>query len=158
MSRHFDDEQRDALAALFRHALMVTEGGAPGASTRAAEGALADLDDAVADAIGRGADAHDVAVSFGLILGLAEEVVAGDVRASQIVRRRAQPDPRHQFRDRQAAREAADPELMGTPARTSPYRCPTCGDPLRFEILDDERFVVAWSCLSCGAVRTTEPG
>jgi uncharacterized Zn finger protein len=35
--------------------------------------------------------------------------------------------------------------------------CPTCGDPLRFEILDDERFLVVWSCVNCGLVRTTEP-
>ncbi len=35
--------------------------------------------------------------------------------------------------------------------------CPTCGDPMRFEILDDERFLVAWSCLTCGLIRTTEP-
>jgi len=35
--------------------------------------------------------------------------------------------------------------------------CPTCGDPLSFEILDDDRFLVAWSCLTCGLVRTTEP-
>ncbi|WP_269454693.1 hypothetical protein [Microbacterium oleivorans] len=35
--------------------------------------------------------------------------------------------------------------------------CPTCGDPLRFEILDDERFTVACSCLNCGLVRVTEP-
>ncbi|GAA3019444.1 hypothetical protein GCM10010462_01680 [Microbacterium dextranolyticum] len=35
--------------------------------------------------------------------------------------------------------------------------CPTCGDPLSFEILDDERFLVAWSCLGCGLIRTTEP-
>jgi len=26
-----------------------------------------------------------------------------------------------------------------------------------FEILDDERFLVAWSCLTCGLIRTTEP-
>lgn len=35
--------------------------------------------------------------------------------------------------------------------------CPTCGDRLRFEILDDERFLVAWSCITCGLIRTTEP-
>jgi len=39
----------------------------------------------------------------------------------------------------------------------SPLICPTCGDPLRFEILDDERFLVAWSCVNCGLIRTTEP-
>jgi rubredoxin len=39
----------------------------------------------------------------------------------------------------------------------APWVCPTCGDPLRFEILDDEAFLVAWSCLSCGLVRVTEP-
>ncbi|MBN9191006.1 hypothetical protein [Microbacterium sp.] len=38
-----------------------------------------------------------------------------------------------------------------------PRVCPTCGDPLKPEILDDERFLVAWSCLNCGLVRTTEP-
>ncbi len=38
-----------------------------------------------------------------------------------------------------------------------PRACPTCGDPLKPEILDDERFLVAWSCLNCGVVRTTEP-
>jgi uncharacterized Zn finger protein len=36
-------------------------------------------------------------------------------------------------------------------------RCPTCREPLRFEVLDDEKFLVAWSCLNCGLVRTTEP-
>jgi predicted RNA-binding Zn-ribbon protein involved in translation (DUF1610 family) len=35
--------------------------------------------------------------------------------------------------------------------------CPTCGDALIFEILDDERFLVAWSCVNCGLIRTTEP-
>jgi hypothetical protein len=45
---------------------------------------------------------------------------------------------------------------MRTPAGPGP-RCPLCGDRLGFEILDDERFLVAWSCLSCGAIRTTEP-
>jgi hypothetical protein len=35
--------------------------------------------------------------------------------------------------------------------------CPTGGDALRFEILDDERFLVAWSCLSCGFLRISEP-
>lgn len=44
---------------------------------------------------------------------------------------------------------------LSTPERMP--RCPTCGDPLRFEILDDERFLVAWSCVTCGLVRTTEP-
>jgi len=38
-----------------------------------------------------------------------------------------------------------------------PRRCPTCGDLLSFEILDDERFLVAWSCVNCGLIRTTEP-
>jgi rubredoxin len=43
-------------------------------------------------------------------------------------------------------------------ARTPDTRgCPTCGDALTFEILDDERFLVAWSCLNCGLIRTTEP-
>lgn len=37
------------------------------------------------------------------------------------------------------------------------WTCPTCGDPLRFEILDDESFTVAWSCLNCGLVRVTAP-
>lgn len=41
--------------------------------------------------------------------------------------------------------------------RPDPLTCPTCGDPLRFEILDDERFLVAWSCVNCGPIRTTEP-
>ena len=35
--------------------------------------------------------------------------------------------------------------------------CPTCGDRLSFEILDDEKFLVAWSCVNCGPIRTTEP-
>ncbi|WP_279071673.1 hypothetical protein [Microbacterium lacticum] len=35
--------------------------------------------------------------------------------------------------------------------------CPTCGEPLVFEILDDEKFLVAWSCVTCGLIRTTEP-
>lgn len=39
----------------------------------------------------------------------------------------------------------------------APWVCPTCGEPLRFEILDDEAFLVAWSCLNCGLVRVTEP-
>ncbi|MBA8815443.1 putative Zn finger protein [Microbacterium halimionae] len=38
-----------------------------------------------------------------------------------------------------------------------PRLCPTCSDILRFEILDDERFLVAWSCVNCGLIRTTEP-
>ncbi|MFE1645208.1 hypothetical protein [Microbacterium sp. P01] len=38
-----------------------------------------------------------------------------------------------------------------------PRVCPTCGDELRFEILDDEKFLVAWSCVHCGLIRTTEP-
>lgn len=38
-----------------------------------------------------------------------------------------------------------------------PLACPTCGDPLTFEILDDERFLVAWSCVNCGLIRATEP-
>jgi len=43
-------------------------------------------------------------------------------------------------------------------ARTpEPWVCPTCGDRLSFEILDDEKFLVAWSCVTCGLVRTTEP-
>lgn len=42
-------------------------------------------------------------------------------------------------------------------ARPDPLLCPTCSDPLKAEILDDERFLVAWSCLNCGLVRTTEP-
>ena len=40
---------------------------------------------------------------------------------------------------------------------TEPWVCPTCGDHLKFEILDDERFLVAWSCVNCGLIRTTEP-
>ena len=35
--------------------------------------------------------------------------------------------------------------------------CPTCGEPLVFEILDDEIVLVAWSCVTCGLIRTTEP-
>ena len=35
--------------------------------------------------------------------------------------------------------------------------CPTCGEPLVFEILDDEKFLFAWSCVTCGLIRTTEP-
>lgn len=35
--------------------------------------------------------------------------------------------------------------------------CPTCGDDMTFEILDDEKFLVAWSCLNCGLIRTSEP-
>ncbi|WP_191089247.1 hypothetical protein [Microbacterium radiodurans] len=46
---------------------------------------------------------------------------------------------------------------MTAPAAT-PWVCPTCGDALRFEILDDESFLVAWSCLTCGLVRMSEPG
>ena len=42
--------------------------------------------------------------------------------------------------------QAADPRV-----------CPMCGDPLVFEILDDERFLVVWSCVNCGVIRTTEP-
>ncbi|MGK3953537.1 hypothetical protein ACLKM7_14580 [Microbacterium sp. I2] len=38
-----------------------------------------------------------------------------------------------------------------------PRACPTCSDPLVFEILDDERFLVVWSCVNCGVIRTTEP-
>lgn len=38
-----------------------------------------------------------------------------------------------------------------------PRVCPTCGDQLAFEILDDEKFLVAWSCVNCGLIRTTEP-
>lgn len=45
---------------------------------------------------------------------------------------------------------------MNPPAPQS-LTCPTCGDPLSFEILDDERFLVAWSCLNCGLIRTSEP-
>ncbi len=39
----------------------------------------------------------------------------------------------------------------------NPRSCPTCGDTLTFEILDDDRFLVAWSCLACGLIRVTEP-
>jgi len=43
-------------------------------------------------------------------------------------------------------------------AREAPgSECPTCGAALKFEILDDERFLVAWSCVNCGLIRTTEP-
>lgn len=43
------------------------------------------------------------------------------------------------------------------PPGVEPWVCPTCGDQLTFEILDDEKFLVAWSCVNCGLVRTTEP-
>lgn len=39
-----------------------------------------------------------------------------------------------------------------------PHVCPTCGDALTFKILDDERFLVAWSCINRDLVRATEPG
>lgn len=42
-------------------------------------------------------------------------------------------------------------------SQATPLACPTCGDKLAFEILDDEKFLVAWSCLTCGLIRTTEP-
>lgn len=45
---------------------------------------------------------------------------------------------------------------MEAPA-ADPRICPTCGDILTFEILDDDKFLVAWSCLNCGLIRTTEP-
>ena len=38
-----------------------------------------------------------------------------------------------------------------------PMACPTCGDGLSFDILDDEKFLVVWSCVNCGLIRTTEP-
>jgi rubredoxin len=38
-----------------------------------------------------------------------------------------------------------------------PRACPTCGDPLTFEILDDERFLVAWSCVNCGLIARPSP-
>ncbi|MEV8359601.1 hypothetical protein [Microbacterium sp. NPDC076895] len=44
-----------------------------------------------------------------------------------------------------------------TSRESQAWECPTCGDRLRYEILDDERFLVAWSCVRCGLVRTTEP-
>ncbi|WP_164479565.1 hypothetical protein [Microbacterium sp. Y-01] len=43
-------------------------------------------------------------------------------------------------------------------SQAGPMVCPTCGDMLVFDVLDDEKFLVAWSCLSCGVIRTTEPG
>ncbi len=43
-------------------------------------------------------------------------------------------------------------------SRWSPRPCPACGGPLRFEVLDDDRFLVAWTCLDCGHASTTEPG
>ncbi|GAB2693693.1 hypothetical protein GCM10027071_03810 [Microbacterium marinum] len=55
-----------------------------------------------------------------------------------------------------AASGAGSTSEMSRPT-VDPRACPTCGDPLRFEILDDERFLVVWSCLTCGLVRTTEP-
>jgi len=42
-------------------------------------------------------------------------------------------------------------------SQADPMACPTCGDKLAFDILDDEKFLVAWSCLTCGVIRTTEP-
>lgn len=39
----------------------------------------------------------------------------------------------------------------------NPLACPTCGGALTFEILDDERFLVVWSCVECGLIRATEP-
>lgn len=42
-------------------------------------------------------------------------------------------------------------------SQADPMACPTCGDNLAFEILDGETFLVAWSCLTCGVIRTTEP-
>ncbi|MEV8370049.1 hypothetical protein [Microbacterium sp. NPDC064584] len=39
----------------------------------------------------------------------------------------------------------------------TPCTCPTCGNELNFEIFHDERFLVAWSCLNRGLIRTTEP-
>ncbi|MFE5411120.1 hypothetical protein [Microbacterium sp. NPDC056569] len=38
-----------------------------------------------------------------------------------------------------------------------PMACPTCGDRLSFEILDKEKFLVDWSCVNCGLIRTTGP-
>ncbi len=50
------------------------------------------------------------------------------------------------------------PKLAGMRVNDAdPRSCPTCGDALNFEILDDERFLVAWSCVNCGLIRTTEP-
>lgn len=45
---------------------------------------------------------------------------------------------------------------MSASAR-DPRACPTCGEALTFEILDDERFLVVWSCVECGLIRATEP-
>lgn len=42
-------------------------------------------------------------------------------------------------------------------AAPDPRVCPTCGGALTFEILDDERFLVVWSCVECGLIRATEP-
>ncbi|WP_404438264.1 hypothetical protein LG322_04190 [Microbacterium aerolatum] len=42
-------------------------------------------------------------------------------------------------------------------SQAAPMVCPMCGDRLTFEILDDEKLLVAWSCLTCGLIRTTEP-
>jgi rubrerythrin len=39
----------------------------------------------------------------------------------------------------------------------NPLVCPICGGALTFEILDDERFLVVWSCVECGLIRATEP-
>lgn len=45
---------------------------------------------------------------------------------------------------------------MEVPA-ADPRFCPTCGDVLMFEIIDDGRFLVGWSCVNCGLIRATEP-
>jgi ribosomal protein L37AE/L43A len=47
------------------------------------------------------------------------------------------------------------PELDDVQRELPP--CPVCGEPLRPEILDDERFLVIWSCLGCGLVRANDP-
>ena len=54
------------------------------------------------------------------------------------------------------AHRPGDTGPMTSGARQLPP-CPLCGDELRFEVLDDEKFLVAWSCLACGLIRTTEP-
>jgi rubredoxin len=56
-----------------------------------------------------------------------------------------------------ARRSIRNPRLASWRRMPRTRVCPTCGDPLTFEILDDERFLVAWSCLDCGLVRATEP-
>jgi ribosomal protein S27AE len=51
-----------------------------------------------------------------------------------------------------------DDDLYDIDGRPRPTRaCPRCGDPLRPEILDDERMVIVWTCFRCGIVDTRDP-